>query len=187
VRHTVVRETGDPLDELKSLWRYHDFTVFGLRGLFEYGVVHNPDDMLIGLIKAGVRPMLAAAREYRSVQRVLIAYSGSMESAKAMKQFVQAMYWADPVLRIVSFDSKPERGQPLLADAAAYCESHGLMVETELVDAHPRAELLNYARRWGADMIVMGATSRARIFQHVLGDTVLTAVRGSDVPLFLSQ
>jgi nucleotide-binding universal stress UspA family protein len=187
VRCGVARETGTPLDELKSLWRYHDFTIFGLRGLFEYGVVHNPDDMLIGLIKHGVRPILAAAREHRAVRRVLIAYNGSMESAKAMKQFVQTLLWPDPVVRIVCFDHRPDKGRPLLADAASYCEAHGLAVETALVDAPPRQELLKDAAAWGADLIVMGATARSRIFQHVLGDTVLTAVRHSDIPLFLTQ
>jgi nucleotide-binding universal stress UspA family protein len=187
VDHSVKRETGDPLDELTSLWRYHDMTVFGLRGLFEYGVVHNPDDMLIGLIKHGVRPILAVSQEYRSLERVLIAYNGSVESAKAMKRYIQMRPWGDNAVRIACFDMKPEKGEQLLRDAAAYCKIHGIDADTELVDAHPRHELINYATKCESDLIVMGASSRARIFQHVLGDTVLTAIRESDIPLFLTQ
>ncbi len=44
-----------------------------------------------------------------------------------------------------------------------------------------------HAGQWQADLIVMGSTSRARIFKHLLGDTALHAVRNAEVPLFLTQ
>jgi len=182
----VHRETGDPFERLTQLWRYHDFTVLGLRGLFEYGVVHNPDDLVVRLIAKGVRPILAVAREYRPIQRVLIAYNGSMESAKAMKQFVQMRLWSDPAVKIVTFADGKDR-QALPQDAAHYCHAHGLTPETELVDGGPQKGLLDHATEWEADLIVMGSTSRARIFKHLLGDTALHAIRHAEVPLFLAQ
>ncbi len=183
----VVRETGDPFDKLISQWRYHDLTVAGLRGLFEYGVVHNPDDMLISLIAKGVRPILAVAREYRPIKRVLVAYGGSMESAKALKQFVQSHLWAKITLKIVSFDMPRDKAEDLLRDAAGYCLVHGYKAETEHREGSPRDRLLEHAAEWKADLIVMGSTSRARIFKHLLGDTALHAVCHADIPLFLTQ
>ena len=47
INYVVDRESGDPFDLLMELWRYHDLTVIGLRGLFEYGVVHHPDDEIV--------------------------------------------------------------------------------------------------------------------------------------------
>ena len=183
----IERETCDPMDELRSLWRYNDLTVIGLRGLFEYGVVHNPDDTMVGLIKHGVRPILAVGREFRPIKRVLIAYNGSMESAKAMKRFIQSHLWDDPVVKIVCFNRKPKVGERLLDDAAEYCRAHGQEVERELIDKHPRPHLLTHAEDWNADLIVMGSTNRARIFSHVMGDTVIQAIRESSIPLYLTQ
>ncbi len=125
IKHTVARETGDPFDQLISLWRYHDLTVAGLRGLFEYGVVHNPDDMVIRLIAKGVRPILAVAREYRPIRRVLAAYNGSMESAKALKNFAQLAAWPDIELAIACIGLPADESDQLLADAAAYCRLYG--------------------------------------------------------------
>lgn len=185
--HRVVRETGSPFEKVISLWRYHDLVVAGLRGLFEYGVVHNPDDMLVRLISRGVRPIVAVAREYRPVRRVLLAYNGSMESAKAMKRFVQDTPWPDVELEIVCFDLPEEESGGLLADAAEYCRLHGHDARTERVEGSPRDHLLEHAGARGADLIVMGSSSRAAILKHLLGDTVLHLIRDADIPLFLTQ
>ncbi len=185
--HSVDRETGDPFDQLIALWRYHDLTIAGLRGLFEYGVVENPDDVLIRLISEGVRPILAVPKAYRPIRKVLVAYNGSMESAKALKQFVRMNLWPDIALQIVCFDMTRQESETLLADASSYCRSHGLAAQTQHVDGGPREHLLEYAQQGEADLIVLGSTSRARIFKRLLGDTALHCLRNADVPLFLTQ
>ena len=185
--HCVDRETGDPFERLTALWRYHDLTIAGLRGLFEYGVVQNPDDILIQLISQGVRPILAVPKEYRPIRKVLVAYNGSMESAKALKRFVQMNLWPDVAVQIACFDMPAQEGEALLADAAMYCRSHGIVAETQHVDGHPRDALLDHASTCQADLIVLGSTSRGRIFKRLLGDTALHCVRNADVPLFLTR
>ncbi len=187
VPYTIVRETGNPYEKLISLWRYHDLTVAGLRGLFEYGLFHNPDDVLIQLIAKGVRPILAVAPTHRSVRRVLAAYSGSSESAKALKRFVQTRLWADITLRIVCFDRSADEAEELLADASGYCRLHGYDAEVEHLPGSPIKGLLGDAGAWNADLIVMGSSSRARIFQHLMGDTTLHAIRHAEIPLYLTQ
>lgn len=187
IRHRVIRETGDALDELTACWRYHDLTVFGLRGLFEYGVVDNPDDLLIRLIARGVRPILAVAETHRPIRRVLMAYNGSMESATAMKRFVQMRLWPSTKLKVVTFDMPGDEADALLADAADYCRAHGEDVETEHLPGHPRDDLLPHAAAWNADLIVMGSTARSRLAQKLLGDTATKAIKESEVPLFLAQ
>ena len=142
--------------------------------------------MLIQLIAKGVRPILAVAQEHRPVRRVLVAYNGSMESAKAFKRFVQMRLWPDITLKIVCFDKGGEADQ-LLADAAGYCRIHGYETEVEHVDGSPDKVLLQHAASWNADLVVMGSSSRARIFQHLLGDTTLHAVRHATIPLFLTH
>ena len=185
--HRVVHETGDPFEELINLWRYHDLTVLGLRGIFEYGLVHHPKDYLTTLVHKGIRPILAVSREYREINRVVIAYNGSIESAKAMKYFVNADLWDNLKVRIVCWRDDKNEAEQLLNDAAGYCRAYGLDVETDHRPGDARESLVEYAEQWGADLIVMGATNRARIFKYVLGDTVLHTIKNADMPLFLAQ
>lgn len=187
IEHNVVRETGDAFSEMRSLWRYHDLTLIGLRGLFDYGVVSNPDDAVVELIAKGVQPILAVAKKYRPIRRVLVAYNGSVESAQAMKSFVQKRMWPDAELRIVAFRSVRKKADALLADASTYCRAHGYHVETDFIDSSARDHMATYAAGWDTDLVVMGSTSRARLFKQVLGDTALRMLQTAEIPLYLAQ
>lgn len=188
----VLREERDePFDYLISQARYHDLTVIGLRGLFEYGVLgeaeYDPATTLVRLIRGGVRPILASGPEPHPINRVLIAYSGSNESAKTMRRFVQMRLWPDATIRILTCGSDHERRQRHLLHAATYCEDHGIEVERDYEPIDPREGVLKVAHEWDADLIVMGNSHRTLLSRRMLGDTMLETIRHSDLPLFLSQ
>ena len=187
IEHRVQRETGDPLAALISLTRYHDLVVCGLQSLFEHGVIDEPHDELAKLVKEGVRPLLAVTDKDRPIKRVLIAYSGSMESAKTMRRFVHLRMWPAAELRLVTFHEKAEAGEVLLADAAEYCRAHGFEPETEYVHKPSLANLLPYATEWGADLIVLGNSAKNLLMRRILGETALHVMRNSELPLFLAQ
>lgn len=187
VSYLVDRERGDPFELLVELWRYHDLTIIGLRGLFEYGVVHNPDDQVIKLLSHGVRPIFAVSPEYRPVNRVLVSYSGSTESAMAMKSFAQHRLWPEATVKIVCFGFDESKALPLLIDATAYLRAHGFEPESESLSGSARNGLVSHAQEWNADLVVMGATSGHRIAKLVWGGTVEATLRHATAPLFLSQ
>jgi len=183
----IVRETGDSFEAMIAHARYNDVTIFGLKSLFDYGFDFEPRDALIRLVSQGVRPIIAVAPKFRPIRKVLIAYSGSMESAKAMRRYVQLNPWRDVGLRIVHFGKSSENLTRLLNDAAAYCQAHGFDAETDVVDSAAKDHLIEYAQQNNMDLVVMGNSIRHLIVRHLLGDTVLNAIRQSDRPLFLAQ
>jgi nucleotide-binding universal stress UspA family protein len=187
ISNQIKRETGDPFETMIAHARYNDVTIFGLKSLFDYGFNVEPRDALIRLVSQGVRPIIAVSTEYRSIQKVLIAYSGSMESAKAMRRYVQLNPWRNVHLRVVHFGKSGEGTDQLLKDAAEYCRDHGFSTETESVDKSAKNHLIGYAQKNKMDLIVMGNSIRNLLFRHLLGDTVLNAIQQSDRPLFLAQ
>jgi len=181
-------EMEDPFSLMISLSRYHDIMVFGLRSIFEYGIsLEEPKDTLTRLISAGVRPIIAVSDKFRMIQRVLIAYDGSMESSKTMKQFIQLRLWPEAKLKIVSFQKPEEKAHQLLYDASEYCKVHGFRVEHESNPGIPKDLLLPMAVLWQADMIVLGNSARSLLMRRVFGETALHIIRNADRPLFLSQ
>ncbi len=187
IKHRVQRETGDPMEALVSLTRYHDLVICGLRGLFEHGVVDEPPDELATLVQEGVRPLLAVSDRDRPIHRVLIAYSGSMESAKTMRRFVHLKMWPEAKLKIVTFNDNQAAGESRLAKAVEYCQAHGLDPETESVAEPPLDRLLPYADDWGADLIVLGNSAKSMLLRRILGETALHVMRNAERPLFLAQ
>jgi nucleotide-binding universal stress UspA family protein len=187
VRLDVEHETGDSLALMTSHARYHDLTIFGLRSLFEYQLVDEPEKDLIALLSKGVRPILAVSNQFRPISNVLVAYSGSMESAKALRHYVQFNLWPDAAVNIVNFSRYPEEATPLLKDAAAYCRDHGFTVKTHIAPGEADRRLLDIARNMEADLIVMGNSIRSIWLRKALGDTLLDTLTRADRPLFLSQ
>lgn len=188
IRYRVVTESGEPFTCLVDQARYHDLMVFGLRSIFEYDfLAGDPESLLIRLVGAGVRPLIAVSEEYRSISRVMIAYNGSMESAKAMKQFVQMRLWPGAELKIVMFHPSDSEAYEFLRAADDYCRAHGFRVCHESNPGDPTLLLLIAANLWQADMIVMGNSARSVLARKVLGDTLLATLRYTQIPLFLAQ
>jgi len=187
VRHQVLREVGEPFTLMIDQARYHDLMIFGLRSLFEFDLVPDPHDALVRLVQAGVRPLIAVSKGFYSVKKVLIAYSGSMESAKAMKRFVQMRLWPEAKLRIVTFEHQADKAEQLVGDAADYCRAHGFEPEEAVVPDSPKDQLLPYAEEWGADLTVVGNSAKNLLLRRIFGETALHAIQNANRPLFLAQ
>jgi nucleotide-binding universal stress UspA family protein len=188
LKYRVLRESGDPFTKLIDAARYHDLMVFGLRSVLKYDFhAGSPESLLIRLVGAGVRPLIAVSEEYRSISRVLIAYNGSMESAKAMKRFVQMRLWPGAELKIVTFHPSDSKANDLLWAAEEYCRAHGYRVCHQSNPGDPTILLLAAATLWQADMIVMGNSARSVLVRNFLGDTLLATLRDTKIPLFLAQ
>jgi nucleotide-binding universal stress UspA family protein len=180
-------ETGDPFDLMIAHARYHDLTIFGLRSMFEYRLANAPEKDLLKLLSKGVRPIIAVSDKFRKINKVLIAYSGSMESANAMRHFVRLNLWPDAHLDIVHIGNDQKTDSSLIDDAAAYCTDHGYTAAGHWRSGKAAEQLLAAARQIDADMIVMGRNMRSMLVNRILGDTVLDTLAHSNRPLFLSQ
>lgn len=187
VPHRVLWESGDPLDRFVSTARYHDLVICGLRGLLDYGITAHPTDALVRLIRRGTQPILAVAEAHRRIRRVLIAYSGSPESARALRVFVQLRVWPGCELSVAAFGEDASAADRLLEDAAAYCEAHGYTPRLHHSPKPAVHAILETARAWAADLIVMGDGAHGVLARKILGDTLSHVVRQADRPLFLSH
>jgi nucleotide-binding universal stress UspA family protein len=145
ITYKIEREAGDPFELMISHARYNDLTIFGLRSLFDYGFTTEPRDTLIRLVSQGVRPIIAVSPQFREIGKVLIAYSGSMESAKAMRHYVQSRPWPNVSLRVVFFGKKNQYSDNRLKAASEYCRAHGFETETEAVAGSAKDGLIEYA------------------------------------------
>ncbi|MEY3032219.1 MAG: hypothetical protein RLZZ622_694 [Planctomycetota bacterium] len=187
VTHRTCERTGDPFEIAADLVRYHDLCVFGLSGLFEHDVVPEPTDSLERLVAAGVRPIIAVSDSYRPIGRVLVAYSGSLESAKTFKHFVQSGLYPDAAVRVIHFGRDAATCQRRLEAVQGYFEAHGRSIETDFVAGDPSHELVPYAQNWGADLIVAGNSAKNLLLRKLFGETALQLLRESPLPLYLAQ
>lgn len=188
VRHAIDYEKGDTFGLLVSLARYHDLIVLGVKGLDELDHLgHDAGATLAKLVSAGVRPILTSSGQHRPLKRILVSYSGSMESAKAMKRFAELDLVTNPIIRVVTFEPAHEDGARLVSQAANYFRAHGVEVQTDVVRKDPQHGLVAYAKEWNADLIVLGNSAKSLWIRRLFGETALAVMNHSDIPLFLGQ
>ena len=185
VANRVLRESGDSAERLLADWRYHDLTVIGLRGLFEYGVLHDHGHLVLDVIGEGLRPLLAVSEEYRPIQSAMVAYDGSPLAARAMKAFCMLDIWKSLPTTVVCFKGQEGDEGELLSDAAAYLESHNFAATQRRVEEKPKNVILETMDACNADLLVMGAAKRTRLGRKLLGDTARYALENSTRPIFL--
>ncbi|MFP4145649.1 MAG: universal stress protein [Phycisphaeraceae bacterium] len=187
IEHRLIHPAADPLIRLAAEARHHDLLVFGLRGLFDHAIVPDPEATIAWLIRHDVSPVVAVGAEYREIRRVLIAYSGSAQSADAMKRFVQMRPWPDAEVQVVTFEEDPAGTDELLGAARDYCRAHGIEPELLRGRGSARQELLPLAKQRGADLLVLADSYRNLLLHKVLGDTTRDIIREADRPLFLTH
>ena len=178
---------GDPFEFIVSRSRYFDLFLCGLKPVFDDSILDETSDALVRLVANGVRPILTVPEEFRPIRRIMIAYSGSVDSAKTMKKFIQSQLFPVPALRIVTIDQPPAESRALLADAAAYCKAHGYKPETDILAEHKAQNFLALAEDWGADLIVLGNSDRGLLSRLFFRDISLDIIRDADRALFLAQ
>lgn len=189
VRVTPIVRQGDPLDVLTRAYRYFDILALSLHGWFDDAVISEPENALLKLLAGGVQPVLAVSEQLRPVDRVLVAYNGSPEAAKAIKRYVQLRLWGETPIEIVcgGDGATGEPREQLLEDAANYVRSHGLPVTTAALDDGGAAALLAHADAIGADLIVMGGSYRRVLLSQRFGAHTLGLFKTSHLPLFIAH
>ena len=127
---------------------------------------------------AGLNEALRLARNQKAKLRLI-----HIVDQRMVFSTVETGMNIDPVL-----DALKSGGERILERAAKLAASRGVRPETEMNEnaAHRVADVIvSRARRWRADLIVMGTHGRRGVNRLVLGSDADLVVRNSPVPVLL--
>jgi nucleotide-binding universal stress UspA family protein len=174
-----------------ALARLHDLVILGQP---------NPDAAMAGVrpeevVLASGRPVLVVpyAGEFTELGRhVLVAWSGTRESARALHDAMFLIERADAVT-VLEVD-RPAEGEAIpdlaAADVAAALQRRGVAAKAEstVSDGTPIADIiLSTAADLTADLIVMGAWGHSRLREFVLGGVSRGILEELTVPVLMSH
>lgn len=172
-------------------WRCEEgdeITVAGLHARYADLVVASPD-VARDLVFDAASPILAFPDEAKAdaPRRVLLAWNGSREAARAARDALPLLKAAETVDVIVV---DPPAGRPIGVDLGRFLGSHGITVEIRerlSGGADIGALLLEEARTSGAELLVMGAYGHSRLREWVLGGATEEALETQTIPVLLSH
>jgi nucleotide-binding universal stress UspA family protein len=121
-------------------------------------------------------------------RRVLVAWSGTRESARALNDALPILERADQV-SVLSINPDRDRTLPG-ADIALHLARHGVKAEatsTVAKDIDVGNTLLSRAADFGADLIVMGCYGHSRARELMLGGATREILRHMTAPVLMSH
>jgi len=189
------RASGDDaLEATRLSARYADLVVVGQydeNAKIDPGVAPNFVEELV--LSAG-RPVLVVpyAGKFASMgKRVLVAWNGSRESARAVHDALPFLQKAEQVQVVVFNPEKGDQhGDVPGADIGLMLARHGVRVQAAQQHAEGLdvgSQILSRAADVDADMIVMGAYGHSRMRELVLGGATRTIFEAMTVPVVLSH
>lgn len=182
--------TQDALEVMRWCARYADLVIAGQP---DPGDV--PASYAHELVMSAGRPVLFVPSKGRFDQvgrRVLVAWNGSQQAARAVKDGMALLPPANEA-EVVTYDREkvlPGPGDLPDPDIARYLARHGATVS--VAEESSRGEeigqlILQRARAKSFDVIVMGAYGHSRVRELVLGGATRTVLRSMHVPVLMSR
>ncbi|KFL33118.1 MULTISPECIES: universal stress protein, partial [unclassified Sulfurospirillum] len=160
--------------------------VLGLRG-----EDHERDNFSIGtqveeIIRSLHVPILLVNQEFKTPQKVLIAYDGSPSSKKALAMVLNEPLFAKIERHIVYVHHDKEASEKLLNEACALLGESALHKSVFVsLQGEPVAALLAYQEKQGIDLMAMGAFSHSRLRDALLGSFTAKILSQTQKPLLL--
>jgi nucleotide-binding universal stress UspA family protein len=192
IEYEWLEESGDPLDRVAAHARHFDLTILGQSDPDEIGSTAPAGLPEHVAVHAG-RPVLLVpfAGNFASFgQRVLVAWNGSPQSARAVNDALPILAQAKKVM-ILTIESKHGGGADgVAADLALHLKRHGVASETSRIVAEGidiGDLLLARITDEAADFLVMGAYGHSRLRERVLGGVSRELFQHMTVPVLMSH
>jgi nucleotide-binding universal stress UspA family protein len=171
--------------------RYVDLAILGQPEPENGGEVDAelPEDVVLSAGRpALVIPYIGAGKEIG--KRVLIAWDGGREAARAVNDALPLLEQAESVAVLVINPSRGGHGAQPGADIALHLARHGITVEAqhiEVRDISTGNALLSRLADENVDLLVMGAYGHSRLRQMVLGGVTREVFQQMTVPVLMSH
>lgn len=142
-----------------------------------------------GLLMEAGRPVLIVPPGLHrlSAKRIVVAWKDTREARRAVHDALPFLVRADQVHVAVA---GPEARREGATDVAAYLSGHGIRVATHLLHKPKISvadEILRFARREEADLIVMGAYGHSRLREWVFGGATREMLETTTVCCLMSH
>jgi nucleotide-binding universal stress UspA family protein len=158
------------------------------------GVMEDPNHLVEGVLFGSGRHLFLTpdkrSIEY-SFKRVLIAWNGSRESARALAEALPYLHQAETVTVVVVDEFSPVEEQALVgSNAVNHLRHHGIEANLRHVKSKTGstpAALLAEAKRQKATLIVMGGYGHSRLREWLLGGVTYELLHQAPVGLIVAH
>ncbi len=186
-RINLLHETGFLVDCLEKFEASCDLIVLGKRGeAAEFASGHLGAN-LERIVRSSHKPCLVTSRQFKPIERVLIAYDGSRSSQKILQFIADSSVFEGLELHIVTVakNAAEQTAIARLESAKELAQQAGFEPVCSVIEGHSEKAISNYVTEQDISLLLMGAYGHSRIRHLVIGSTTAQMLRSSHIPVLL--
>jgi nucleotide-binding universal stress UspA family protein len=183
----TTHKAGVLVDLLPELETTVDLVILGKRGETAELASGHLGANLERIIRASHKPCLVTSRQFRPINRVLLAYDGSTNGQKMLQFLLASPAFQGLALHLITVAkvAVDPTAQKQLQAAQAQAQQAGFDPVAALVVGHPEMAIADYVEQQAIDLLVMGAYGHRRIRHLVIGSTTAQILRSSHIPVLV--
>ncbi|MFN3276766.1 MAG: universal stress protein [Paracoccus hibiscisoli] len=176
---------GDLLDEVRQAEPGLRAIVIGKRGEGADFASGHLGSNLERIVRAVSVPVFVAARAFRPIGRVLVAFDGSASARKAIARMADSPVFRGLQITVLHVDTGAGPLGAVMEQAVAQLADAGLDATARILPGHPDEVLQTLVADEGFDLLVMGAYGHSRIRRLIIGSTTTALVQAVTIPVLL--
>lgn len=176
---------GDFVDTVTEFQDNSDIIIIGKRGeAADFAKMHLGSN-LERLIRSTNKPVLVAARAFKPIKRILVAFDGGRSSYGAIEYIASNKLYADLECHIVVAGKDGSRGHKQSTHAENLLKKAGIRYSIFFERGEPEKVISDHVEKHNVDLLVMGAYGHSRIRNLMIGSTTTQMIRSCLVPVLL--
>lgn len=176
---------GDLVEEMRKEEADADVVIVGKRGeAADFAKMHLGSN-LERAVRASSRPVMVASREFKPINKFLIAFDGSVSAQKAVDHVAQSKVFAGLECVLIFAGADTEENRATLEKGKSQLVAAGYSVDAEVHDEQPDVVIQEATETRGIDILLMGAYRHSRLRNLFIGSTTSEMIRTCHIPLLL--
>ena len=176
---------GSLVESIDLLEADADLVVIGKRGeSADFAKLHLGSN-LERVIRGCRHPVLVAARAFKPIERMLIAYDGGPSAKKAIAYAAEQPLLKSLHCHLLTVGAPNAALDAGLSQARDLLVAAGYTVQADHVPGHAEEVIAETVKREAINLLVMGAYGHSRIRQFIVGSTTTTMVRTCQIPVLM--
>ncbi|UNU27442.1 universal stress protein [Microcoleus vaginatus HSN003] len=180
-------KAGFLVDSFHEFENNSDLIVLGKRGEAADFASGHLGANVDRIVRSSHKPCLVTPREFKAIERILVAYDGSLTGKKILQFLVENPFFKSLELHLlkVTKNDSYQRANARLSEGKERLQEAGFEPVCSVIEGESEKAIANYISQHDISLLLMGAYGHSRIRHLVIGSTTAQLLRSSNIPVLL--